>query len=200
MRTLSLAVLLFAAVAFAQPVPELYRTSYALEAKGDHAGALEAMDRVSAAGVTDYVATLRRGWLLYLVGRYTESVAAYGRAMTLEPKAVEPKLGAMLPAMALRRWKDAEKLGADVLAVSPGDYLALSRTAFIHYQQSRWDQAERFYRQALAFYPASVEMQLGLAWTQLKQGKKDAARAGFERVLQVAPDSTSAQEGLAELD
>lgn len=200
MRSLSLAILLSSSLALAQPVPELYRQSYALEAKGDAAGALKAMDGVAAAGVTDYTATLRRGWLLYLVGRYTESVAAYGKAMALEPKAVEPKLGAMLPAMALRRWKDAEKLGADVLAVSPGDYLALSRTAFIHYQQSRWDQAERFYKQALTLYPAVVEMQLGLAWTQLKQGKKAEARAGFERVLQVAPDSTSAREGIAELD
>lgn len=192
-------VLVLPAVARAQPVPELYRQSYAREAKGDAAGALEAMDRVSAAGVTDYTATLRRAWLLYLVGRYTESVAAYGKAMALEPRAVEPKLGAMLPAMALRRWKDAEKLGADVLAVAPGDFLALSRTAFIHFQQSRWDLAEKFYRQALALYPSNVEMRLGLAWTQLKQGKKDEARAGFERVLQVAPDSTSATEGLAEL-
>lgn len=201
MRTLSLVILLLLpSLALAQPVPELYRQSYALEAKGDAAGALKAMDGITAAGVTDYTATLRRGWLLYLVGRYTESVAAYGKAMALEPKAVEPKLGAMLPAMALRRWKDAEKLGADVLAAAPGDYLALSRTAFIHFQQSRWDQAEKFYRQALALYPSNVEMRLGLAWTQLKQGKKDEARAGFERVLQVAPDSTSGREGLAELD
>lgn len=201
MRTLVLAaVLVLPAIAAAQSVPELYRQSYALEAKGDTAGALKAMDGVTAAGVTDYTATLRRGWLLYLVGRYTESSAAYGRAIALEPKAIEPKLGAMLPAMALRRWKDAEKLGADVLAIAPGDFLALSRTAYIHYQQSRWDLAERFYRQALALHPSNVEMQVGLAWAQLKQGKKDEARAGFKRVLQVAPDSTSAQEGLAQLD
>lgn len=201
MRTLILVALLAVpSFAFAQPVPEAYRQSYALEAKGDVAGALKAMDAVSAAGVTDYIATLRRAWLLYLAGRYTESTAAYGKAMALEPKAVEPKLGATLPAMALRRWKDAEKLCAEVLAVAPGDYLALSRTAFIHYQQGRWDLAERFYRQALALYPSNVEMKLGLAWTQLKQGKQDQARASFQQVLQVAPDSTSGQEGLAQLE
>lgn len=201
MRTVTLVVFLaLSSTALAQPVPELYRQSYALEAKGDTAGALKAMEAVVAAGVTDYTATLRRGWLLYLVGRYTESSAAYGKAIALEPKAVEPKLGAMLPAMALRRWKDAEKLGADVLAVAPGDYVALSRTAYIHYQQARWDQAERFYRQALVLYPSNVEMRLGLGWTQLKQGKKAEARASFEHVLQVAPDSTSAQEGVAQLD
>lgn len=202
MRFLTPTLLCLALVALpaaAQSVPELYRQSYALEGKGDAAGALKAMDALTAKGVADYTATLRRGWLLYLVGRYTESTAAYGKAMALEPKAVEPKLGAMLPAIALRRWKDAEKLGADVLALAPGDYLALSRTAFIHYQQSRWDKAEAFYKQALALYPSNVEMQLGLAWTWLKQGKTADAKARFEAVLQVAPDSTSALEGLAQL-
>ena len=87
-----------------------------------------------------------------------------------------------------------------MLAQAPGDYLALSRLAFIHFQQGRWDQAERFYKQALALYPSNVEMRLGLAWTQLRQDRKDEARKGFEGVLQVSPDSTSAMEGLAELE
>jgi len=199
MRALTLSLLLLVpAVSAAQTVPELYRQSYALEAKGDVAGALKAMDGIAAKGVSDYTATLRRAWLLYREGRYTESSATYGRAIALQPKAVEPKLGAMLPAMALRRWKDAEALGEQVLKQSPGEYLALSRVAFIHYQQNRWDDAERYYLQALTLFPSNVEMRLGLAWTQLKQGKKAEARAGFEGVLQVAPDSTSAMEGLAE--
>lgn len=181
----------------AQSVPELYRQSYQLEARGDATGALKAMEAVMTRA-PDYVATLRKGWLLYLVGRHTDASTSYAKAIALEPKAVEPKLGAMLPAMALRRWKDAERLGTEVLAQSPGEFLAVSRLAFIHFEQARWDKAEAFYRQALALFPSNVEMQVGLAWTLLRQGKVDAARAGFERVLQVAPDSSSAQEGLAQ--
>lgn len=189
---------LLGAPAWAQTVPELYRQSYAQEARGDHAGALKAME-VLVAGTPDYVATLRHGWLLYLVGRYTDSTVAYGKAIALEPKAVEPKLGAMLPNMALRRWKEAERLGAEVLRASPGEFLAVSRLAFINFEQARWDRAEAFYQQALGLFPSNVEMQTGLAWSHLRQGKVDEARAGFQRVLQVAPDSASAREGLAQL-
>jgi tetratricopeptide (TPR) repeat protein len=184
--------------AAAQSDPELYRQSYALEAKLDFAGALKAMDALSTKA-PDYVASLRRGWLLYLLGRYAESSTAYGKAISLEPKAVEPKLGAMLPAMALRRWKEAERLGTEVLAQSPGEFLALSRLAFIHFEQARWAKAEAFYAQALALFPSNVEMRSGLAWSQQRQGRTDEARAGFRRVLEVAPDSVSALEGLAEV-
>ncbi|MDP1822586.1 MAG: tetratricopeptide repeat protein [Archangium sp.] len=197
-RSILLFLLVLAVPSLAQTVPELYRQSYALEARGDPAGALKAMEAV-VARTPDYVATLRRAWLLYLVGRYTDATVAYGKAIALEPKAVEPKLGAMLPAMALRRWKEAERLGTEVLSASPGEFLAVSRLAFIHFEQARWDKAEAFYRQALALFPANVEMQTGLAWTWLRQGKADEARAGFQRVLQVAPDSASAEEGLAQL-
>lgn len=196
-RWLPLLLALGAVPAAAQTVPELYRQSYALEAKHDLQGALRAMEAV-AAKTPDYVATLRRGWLLYLTGRYTDALAAYAKAATLEPKAVEPKLGAMLPAMALRRWKEAERLGLEVLAASPGEFLALSRLGFIHFEQARWDKAEGYYRQALTLFPSNVEMQAGLAWTQLRQGKVAEARAGFERVLQMAPDLATAQEGLAQ--
>lgn len=191
----SLSVL--AAPAFAQPTPELYRQSYALEARGDYRGALEAMESITQKS-PDYTAILRRGWLLYLAGRYTESFADYEKAVSLEPKAVEPRLGAMLPAMALRRWKEAEKLGLEVLAQAPGEYLALSRLAFIHFEQARYDKAESFYRQALALFPSNVEMRAGLAWTLLRQGKASEARAGFEAILRVAPDLATAKEGLAQ--
>lgn len=197
-RVSPLLLALLAAPVLAQTVPELYRQSYGLEARGDPAGALKAME-VVVARTPDYVATLRRAWLLYLVGRYTDSTVAYGKAIALEPKAVEPKLGAMLPNMALRRWKEAERLGTEVLGASPGEFLAVSRLAFIHFEQARWDKAEAFYRQALALFPSNVEMRTGLAWTQLRQGKVAEARAGFQRVLEVAPDSASAQEGLAQL-
>ena len=182
----------------AQATPELYRRSYALEAAGDYAGALAALEQISA-GAAEYVWNLRRGWLLYLAGRYADAVPAYQKAIELQPKAIEPKLGAMLPLMAARRWKEAEKRAAEILALAPGEFTATSRLAYIHYQQGRYAEAEAHYRRALAAYPSSVEMRAGLAWSLLKGAKPKEARVELERILTIAPDHPSAREGLASL-
>jgi tetratricopeptide (TPR) repeat protein len=188
-------LLLVPAARAADSVPDLYRQSYAAEARGDYAGANELMERLGPAGGT-YVAQLRKGWLHYLAGRHAQAAEAYQRAAALEPAAVEARLGAMLPLMALRRWKDAERLGEEALLLAPGDVTAVSRLAFIQYSQGQWARAEPLYRRALAAWPASAEMRTGLGWTLLKLGRHKEAREVFEAVLLFAPDQLSAREGL----
>lgn len=81
--------------------------------------------------------------------------------------------------------------------MAPGDFTALSRTAYIHYVQGQYDKAKTEYRKALAAYPASVEMHAGLGGSLLKRGRYKEARAQFENVLAVAPDHASAKEGMS---
>jgi len=176
--------------------PEKWRASYACEARGDVACALTSLESLPAA---DYVVQLRRGWLLYLAERYSEAAAAYQSAAALEPKAIEPRLGLMLPLMALRRFVEAEKVGQEVLILAPSEFTATSRLAYIHYVQGRFAQAVTWYRKALAAYPSNVEMRAGLGWSLLKQNKVKEARVELERVLSFAPDHASAKEGLAML-
>ncbi len=198
-RSIALLLLLLAGPVQAQPpTADLYRQSYGAEARGDYAGALEAMERLGAAGGT-YVALLRKGWIQYLAGRQAAAAELYLRAAALEPAAVEARLGAMLPLMALRRWKDAERVGEEVLALAPGDFTAVSRLAWIQYSQAQWARAEALYRRALAAYPASVEMRAGLGWSLLKQGRNKEAREAFEAVLAFAPDHPSSREGLGQV-
>lgn len=179
----------------AEAAPDLYRQSYAAEARGDYTGAADLLLRLGPAGGS-YVAQLRMGWLHYLAGRHAQAAEAYQRAAALEPAAVEPRLGAMLPLMALRRWKDAARFGEEVLTLAPGDFSAVSRLAFIQYSQGQWAQAEPLYRRALAAWPASAEMRTGLGWSLLKLGRFKEAREVFEAVLAYAPDQLSAREGL----
>lgn len=197
MRSTALLLLLLTLPAPSAADPgDPWRLSYAAEARGDHAAALAALERAGANG-TAYVAALRRGWLLYLSGRHAEAADAYQKAAVLEPRAVEPRVGAMLPLMALRRWKDAERWGEEALALAPGDFTVASRLAWVQYSQAQWPKAEQRYRGALAGWPASAEMRAGLAWSLLKQGRNREARAEFEKVLAFAPDHASAREGLA---
>lgn len=197
MRSTALFLLLLAAPAAAPAEPgDAWRLSYAAEARGDNAAALVALESAGGGPVT-YVLALRRGWLLHLAGRHADAAEAYQQALALEPRAVEARVGAMLPLMALRRWKEAERLGEEALAIAPGDLTARSRLAWIDYSQAQWQKAEQHYREALAAWPASAELRTGLGWSLLKQGRHREARAELERVLACAPDHAPAREGLA---
>jgi tetratricopeptide (TPR) repeat protein len=196
---LLLAALLAAPAVRAQgAAADLYRQSYAAESRGDYTSALDLMEKLGPAG-SGYVGVLRRGWLHYLAGRHALSASAYQKAAALEPAAVEPRLGAMLPLMALRRWKDAQKLGEEVLLLAPNDFTAVSRLAWIHFSQLQYSEAEPLYRRAVAAWPANAEMRTGLGWTLLKLGRNREARESFEAVLAFAPDQLSAREGLGQV-
>lgn len=177
--------------------PDLYRQSYAAEARGDYNLAYDLLQRLPPAAADGYVVHLRSGWLHHLAGRYARAAEAYQQAIVHEPSAVEARLGAMLPLMALRRWQDAEKLGVEALALAPGDFTALSRLAWVHFNQLRYQEAEAHYRRALAAYPASADVRTGLGWALLKLGRFKEAREAFEAVLRFAPDQAAARDGLS---
>jgi len=183
--------------AAADDTADAYRASNDLEDAGRYREALQALEDVAPANRGAYVYHLRKGWLTYLAGDYRNSVESYERAISLEPRAVEPRLGLMLPQMALHLWQDTEQTAADALALDPKNYLAGSRRAWALYNLGRYDDAEVAYRRVLELYPGDMDMRSGLAWCLLKQNLGVDAAAQFRIVLQVDPTHATAQEGLA---
>lgn len=183
----------------ASKVPELFESSFAHEATGNTARALNDVLQILRLEPGNYVANLRAGWLYYRKGRYGDAVTLYRKASGLAPRSVEPQLGEMLPLMAAMRWADAEKTAKAVLAHSPRNYLASSRLAYIYFSQARYKDAEHWYAQVLADYPSDTEMMLGQGWTWLRQGRKDEARRMFQAVLAIRRQDTSARSGLEAL-
>jgi tetratricopeptide (TPR) repeat protein len=183
--------------AAAATVPEALTASYTAETAGSYEAALKALDGLQATGDVGYVVALRRGWLLYLAGRYADAAQAYGLAVTLKPDSVEARLGASLPLMALRRWSEAAAACEAALKLEPGSYLAEARLAWVLFSQGRFAEAAARYEGVVRRYPSDVDMRAGLAWSWLKLGKSAEARAAFQWVLQVAPAHASAKEGLA---
>jgi len=176
--------------------PQILQSSYEQEAAGHYREALTALDALPAEERGTYLPTLRRAWLLHLGGRETESWAAYAKARELERDSVEVRLGAMLPAMALRRWPEVESLAKTVLAVEPGNYFASLRLAFAAYNLGRLAEAEALYRKLLARYPSDADVRAGLGWCLYKQGKPSEAKREFLQALASAPRSKSIAEGL----
>ncbi len=184
--------------AWAATVPALYQASYDLEAVQDYVGALAQMEAIPATD-RDYVHHLRRGWLLYVLGRYDESVGAYRAAISASPGSVEARQGLILPLMASRKWVDAKSACEELLAMVPDDYRGTSRLAYIAYNMGKYAESATLYRQVLVHYPSDVEMQAGLGWSLLKNRQYDAARVVFEAILRVAPNHASARDGLQAL-
>jgi tetratricopeptide (TPR) repeat protein len=78
-------VLLVGALAVGAPVradaPQIWQRSYDLEARGEHAASLAALNKLPEEAKTDYLFLVRRAWLLYLTARYQEAVGAYRQAI-----------------------------------------------------------------------------------------------------------------------
>lgn len=177
---------------------EAYNRSYGAESMGDHRRALRELDGLTEAARKTYFYEVRRAWLLYMSGQYTDSVEAYQKAEKLAPStAVEPQLGQMLPLMALMRWKDAMDVGLQVLKVDPKNAIALGRVGLCQYNLGRFAESAIMYQTVLGLYPSDLELRVGLGWALLKQGKKVDAGREFRRVLDVSPGYVSAQQGLA---
>lgn len=178
---------------------EVYQRSYKLEAAGKYAQALSALQAIVSVERGQYIYQLRLGWLNYLAGKHTPARAAYKRAAALAPGAVEPLLGLMLPQMAVRKWKDADRTARRILRMAPGNDLASTRHAWILYNLGRYDDAEQIYRSVLRSFPANLEMRAGLGWSLLAQGRKADARAAFAEVLRFSPQDSSATKGIKAL-
>lgn len=195
----SLAICLSSVAALAtdgSTMAKLFASSFSHETKGQTTRALSDVEAILKGDRGHYVANLRAGWLSYQSKKYARSIEYYTVAVAVQPNALEPKLGLMLPLMAKKRWADAARIASQVLQKAPRNYLALSRLAYIDFNRGRYGQAEKRYRQLLADYPSDTEMMLGLAWTLTRQGRNSQAQALFNSVLTIHGESSSARQGL----
>jgi tetratricopeptide (TPR) repeat protein len=173
-----------------------FEESFAYEAQKNYEASLDTVLKILKIEKDNYTATLRAGWLNYLNGDYQESLRYYKKTISLAPSATEPKLGLMLPLMALKQWSDTAATARKVLRSDPKNYIAGSRLAYALFSQARYGDAEKQYSNIIAAYPSDIEMKLGLGWTYLRMGRKKEAGKNFREVLKVRRNNASALAGM----
>ena len=99
---------------------DLYQKSVDFEVDKKYQESLDELEKISGALKSSYAFQLRKGWLLYLLGKYEKAITSYKAAVAKEPRSVEALLGLMPPQMAVRKWVDAEKTGKRILKLDPG--------------------------------------------------------------------------------
>jgi tetratricopeptide (TPR) repeat protein len=176
-----------------------FQESYDQEAMGKNEESLAALDKLSSKKSGSYVALLRRGWLQYRLGRHAAAVEAYTKAIAAVPRAVEPRLGILLPLLAQKQWTSTEKHARELLKLDPVNYLARLRLAFALYNQAKFVESRALYQQIVDGYPSDTEARSGLGWALLKLRRNSEAVAVFKAVLDFAPKNALAQQGLAAL-
>ena len=201
---LGLAQLLFltgisAPVRAAEPDPEgaaQFQQSYERETAGKLQESLSALDSLPQARKDSYLAHVRRGWLLYRLGRHAESVDAYQRAIAAAPKSIEARVGILLPQQSLRRWGDMDAAAKGALAIDPNNYLASLRLAWAQYNLGHYTESAAVYGKLKELYPSEAEPRSGLGWSLLKQGKNADAARELRELLGTQPRNVLARQGL----
>jgi tetratricopeptide (TPR) repeat protein len=177
--------------------PSALQSTYTLEYYGKYAEAFAAGEKIAFENPKEYFFQLRAGYLAYLAAKYTRSLELYQNALLLKPDALEPRLGQLLPLLALGKYKQTEITAQAILRSDPKNYTARIKLAYAAYLAGEFAKSEKHYADLAADFPSDATVLMGLGWASLKQGKKAGAREHFQRVKLMFPENKYADEGLS---
>lgn len=180
----------------ADAVLEAFAKSYKYEKAQSYDDAIKAIVILKD---QDYLVNLRLGWLYYRSGNYANSRERYQMAITAAPKAIEPRLGYMLPLLAQSRYAEVEATAKQVLTMDSGNYYASLRLAIALRLQGKLSQAQEVNNSMLELYPTEVSFLTQLGLVHVGQKDHAAARRVFRRILTLDPENVVAKRQLAEV-
>ncbi len=186
------------AVLIAQDYAKLtaaFSESYMKEKSGKYADAVSVLKAYYSPD--SYEINLRLGWLTYLQGQFSESGSYYNKAIELMPYAIEPRLGAVLPASSLGNWDMVIDQYNRILTIDPNNTVTLYRLGLILYDKKDYKKACQLFEKVVNLYPFDYQSVLMLAWTSYRLGKTREAKILFNKALLYFPDDISAKEGLS---
>jgi tetratricopeptide (TPR) repeat protein len=175
-------------------VLEAYTKSYSFENDKKYSEAAECIVKVYDAD--SYDLNLRLGWLAYLSGEYTKSIDYYQKAIDLQPYAIEPKFGFIMPASMVGNWTQVEEQYKKILVIDPMNTKASYWLGMIYYNREQYQDAIKCFEKVVNLFPFDYDATIMYAWSNLKMQNLREAKALFQKALLIRPEDSSAQEGL----
>jgi tetratricopeptide (TPR) repeat protein len=170
-----------------------WQNSYKLEAAGKYAEALTAIDSVAVNGADAELKSLRRGWLYYLQGNYSEAIREYRYSVERNKQSVDARLGITLPMLAQKRWREAEQNARESLELAPNNYTGLLRLTLALEGQRDWVNMAKTATTLVATYPTDATAYTYLARAYAWQGRRNEAVAAYTAVLSRYPGHLEAK-------
>jgi len=194
----ALLILILAAAAPAlgqDSVHDAFVQSYRYEKAQNYQDAIKALVVLDEKG---YLGNLRLGWLYYLSGNYANSRQHYQAAIAAMPKAIEPRLGYMLPLLAQARYAEVEMVARQVLMIDSANYYASLRLAVSLRMQGKFAPAQQVCQSMVGLYPTDISFLVELGLCHVAQKNRTAATSVFRQVLILDPENVTAKQQLGD--
>jgi tetratricopeptide (TPR) repeat protein len=176
---------------------EPWTESYRLEALSQYENAAKTMNTLIKKNPKNDFAVSRRGWLNYLRGAHNESIRDYQKALKINPKSLDARLGLLLPLLAQQRWREASSNANKALKVAPWNYYGHVRLMISEEGQKKWDTLAKHAKSVSQRYPSDATIQVYLARAYFRLNKNDLAVAAYRRVLERVPGHIEASQFIA---
>lgn len=168
-----------------------WKESYRLESVFQYDGAINVLKGISAG---NELAELRRGWLNYLKGSHSKSIEYYKKAIKINNKSLNARLGVILPLLEQQRWREAASYANKVLKSAPWNYYAHIRLMQTEEALKQWEKLSKHASAVNQRYPDDATILIYLARASHKLGKKQAAQNFYRKVLELIPDHFEAKQ------
>ncbi len=162
----------------------------------NYAAAIEALTALPP-GPKDYLANVRLGYLSYLAGGHANAAKYYDRAAQEATAALEPRIGCLLPLIALQNYADVEVVARQALKLDALNYYVNLRLAYVNRLQGKLAIAEKTNQHMLTLYPADYGFVIEQALTLAGLMRSDEARGFYQKVLLLSPTDAIAGRALA---
>ena len=172
----------------------MWKQSQRLEEKGDYEQAASVIEH--AAKTDNEYAVLRYAYLKYKQGKYNDSIKYYNKAIKLNAKSLDAKLGITLPYIAQGRWRQVKVYTRQVLTKSDWDYTAHERLMMAEDGDKKWHSLGRHSGKLTTIYPTDATTLAYHGRAKARLGNTDIARAEYKKVLMREPDRAEANEYL----
>ncbi|MBL1232458.1 MAG: tetratricopeptide repeat protein [Flavobacteriales bacterium] len=168
-------------------VKEAFSKSYLYESDKDYSQAISVIFTVY--DVNSYTMNLRLGWLNYLAGEYIKSQGFYKKAIALESKSIEARLGYVYPTSAMENWDDVIKTYNEILSIDPYNSTVNYRMASIYSYRKEYVKAAAYAEKVVTLYPFDYDSNYLLGHIYISLGKIKEAKICLIRALHYNPSS-----------
>jgi serine/threonine-protein kinase len=130
-----------------------------------------------------------QGWVRDLQGRPDDALAAYGRALSLDPANFFAWWGKVETLRHARRYADALACLKEAIARFPRERVFRDAQGAVYYEQSDDAAAEQAFRTSIALQPDAVTAYANLTAVLMRKNRVDDALRVLQQGLQVRPSA-----------
>ena len=171
----------------------------ALMQQGQHAEALEPLQKAAALLQEDSQTHNNLGNTLVKLGRLSEAEASYRRALKIKPDFAEAHSNLGETLRGLGRLPEAETSQRKALEIKPNFVEAHQNLGSALLELGRLSEAEASLHRALELKPDFAGAHNSMGGTLLEQGRLLEAEASYRQALKIKPDYPEAQKNLGDI-